>query len=143
MPVNRSQAIDEMVSHIAPVLQGAGIPTQYPNVSDSAIDKRGIWSRVTFVHDPSFRASLGARRERHTGQVYVQFFLPKGTGGELIYTVPQAMLDALTDLRTQGGVWMRNVSLFEDGESEETTGTSEAYYTVTVQALFTYDEFRT
>ena len=140
MPANRATAIDDMVAVLVPALDG--IPTQWPNISDGDLDKSGVWARVTFVHGLSSRASLGARRENHVGTVYVQLFMQTGKGGEDIYSRPQPILDALTDCRTPNGVWFRHVSLYEDGAGSVSVGDSEAYYSVTVTAEFSYDEFR-
>lgn len=141
MPLNRADAIAEMVTVMVPAL--SGIPTVWPNKTEDAIDKSGTWVRVTFRHGESSRATLGVRRERHQGFVFVQFFFRVGTGSDDVYTVPQAMLDALTDCRTRGGVWFRNVSLFEGGFGAEIgEEETDAYFPVTVQAQFTYDEIR-
>lgn len=144
MPLKRAEAIDEMVAVLVPALNG--IPTEWPNkaTKDNApTDKSNAWGRVTFRHAESTRATIGVRRERHNGFLFVQLFFRVGTGLDDVYTVPQPLLDALTDCRTAGGVWFRSVSLFEGGfGSELDTEETEAYYPVTVQAQFTYDEIR-
>lgn len=141
MPANHATAVDEIVAVLVPAL--TGVPTVWPNKSDSDIDKSSLWARVTIRHEGSRRVSLGARRENHTGSVYVQMFFPAGTGVEEVYTRPQAVLDALTDARTPNGVWFREVTLYEGGGDAVNNGDSEAYYPVLVQAGFNYDEFRT
>lgn len=143
MPIDRDGAISELVAVIAPAL--VGMPTQWPNGPDVSQTVKGdTWCRVTFRHTPSRRATLGTRRERHTGVLFVQYMLPIGTGATLTYSAPKPLLDALTDCRTSGGVWVRDVSLYEPGSSDADISSDETdgYYVVTVQATFTYDEIR-
>lgn len=143
MPLNRDEAVTEMITVIAGAL--GPMPTTYPNGPDIAQSVKGQpWARVTIRHAKSERATIGVRRERHRGLLFVQYMLPVGTGADLTYSAPQPLLDALTDCRTPGGVWFRNVSLFEPGagDGELTSGENGDYFVVTVQAEFTYDEIR-
>lgn len=143
MPIDRDGAISELVAVIGPAL--AGIPTQWPNGPDVAQTAKGVpWCRVTFRHAQSRRATLGVRRERHTGVLFAQFMLPIGTGATLTYSTPKPLLEALTDCRTSGGVWVRDVSLYEPGagDADISSDETDGYYVVTVHATFTYDEIR-
>ena len=144
MPLKRADAVNEMVAVVAPALDG--IPTVYPNKSEAGIDKSGVWARVVFRHAESGKATLGGklRRERHSGFLFVQFLMPLGKGSDDIYTAPQPLLDAITDCGTPGGVWFRDVSLFEGSNGAELdTEEDGAYFTAVFQAQFTYDEIRT
>lgn len=139
MPCNHDTAVDEMIARIAPVLDTQGIPTKYPNGPEP--DRTaGAWARVTFRHGDSGRATIGTRRERHDGHLYVQYFFPLGSGATLLYSLPQAMLNALVDFHSPSGVWLRKVTLLDDGE--EDVAAEDGFYDVTIKAQFQYDEFR-
>lgn len=116
----------------------SGIPLLWWDVAQDP-PEMGAWARVTVRHGTGFQATLagetGNRRFTRPGVVTVQIFTPSGDGLELSDILAIIAARALEGVRTDNGVWFKNVSAPEIGHDGK-------WFQRNVTADFEYDEVR-
>lgn len=145
MSLTRAQAIDEICARAthAWVITAAqaGGRLKYPDVASKLVppDDQLPWATITLRHTSSTQATLagelGRRRFRRSGVVTVQVFEPAGQGLAKAVDIPQIIQHAFEGHATAGGIWFRNVTLSEIGQSG-------AFHQTNISAIFEYDEIR-
>jgi hypothetical protein len=111
----------------------------YDNVpNEEAPPKDGAtWGRLHIRESTGGRASLGGAnpRFRSNGTLYLQVFVRKDTGKEVVNPITTAVKEALDDATPAqlGNIWLRDTVVKPVGASDET------YYQSNVETAFTYD----
>ena len=117
--------------------------------SDSTIDWEAVpgevpftdvpWIRPTIRHTPGGQASLAdgtrKRRWRRNGILWIQLFVPSGSGLSKAYELAKILTDAIEGTSTEHCVWFRNTRINEIGRSG-------AFNQLNVLTDFTYDEIK-
>lgn len=129
--MNREEAKDIMMSHVAAALPGVvilwpDIPQQIPTGEQ--------WVRPVIRHATGGQASLanqnGIRMFRHAGVLMIQCFTPVGDGTLSSDKLVQALLDYFETNRLSP-IWYRNIRAMEigkDGAAEQVNFLAEFQY---------------
>ena len=83
-------------------------------------------------HESGTRTTLGINRFRRFGAVFVQLFVPQGTGTVLIRELSDKIAHNLEESPNSLGIRIRDVDINE-------LGSDGTYFQVNVSAAFSYD----
>lgn len=107
----------------------------WPDVSFTPPDG-AAWVRFTERHDDGYQASIGApgnNRQRRTGFVIIQVFVPQGKGGTSCRPLADQAVLAFVNQTVQG-------IHFNDVHAREVGNDGHGWYQINVYARFYYDQ---
>jgi hypothetical protein len=110
----------------------SGAPLYYDNQDVDRPDSPTLFGRAIVRHISGTRTTLGNTRFRRFGTVYVQIFVPQGTGTVKIRQLSDAVAHAIEGAPASLGVRIQDVDVIE-------LGSDGVYFQVNVSADFTYD----
>lgn len=112
----------------------AGTPLHFNNLDSDRPNPPSLFGRAVVRDAVGEYAGVGTTRLRRPGTVFVQVFVPQGTGTKTINTLANALVNALKNASvvTLGGIMLRDI-----GSNE--LGSDGVYYQVNVQASYVYD----
>lgn len=139
MSATPKEATDEMKDLFIAAWDPTGYKVIWPDVREEKPLGREPFARFTVQHANSRQATLtgttGSRTWERNGLLTIQIFTPIGKGLQDSYTLAKVTSDAYEGVRTQSGVWFRDVGINEIGKDGE-------WQQVNVTAEFTYNEIR-
>lgn len=107
-------------------------PLYYDNQDVDRPDSPTLFGRAIVRHGRGTRTTLGINRFRRFGTVYVQIFVPQGTGTVTIRDLSDDIAGGLENVPASFGVRIQDVDINE-------LGSDGAYFQVNISADFTYD----
>lgn len=133
-------AVDEILSILRERAEQLGVPVVWETRPNTMPERfAGPWLRPAIRHAGGGQASLtGGLGKRHwdrTGTLFVQIFVPQGSGLGLAHSIGQELLDAYEGAATPGCVWFRDARLSEVGPDGH-------YFQVNFLVAFTYTEVK-
>jgi len=134
MASTQLEAQDALLSRIKTLwdANAGGAALYYDNQDASRPDTPQMFGRAIVRHVQSTRTTLGINRFRRFGTVYVQIFVPQGTGTTVIRELSDAVAHGLEESPASLGVRIQDVDINE-------LGSDGTYFQVNVAADFTYD----
>tara|TARA_R110000824_G_scaffold21496_13_gene80091 strand:- start:1249 stop:1659 length:411 start_codon:yes stop_codon:yes gene_type:complete len=127
-------AVDEMLTLVKTAWDSAagGAPLYYDNMDADRPSTPGTFGRAIVRHFSGRQISMGDQStKRRFGALFIQIFMPQGTGQYDIRTLSDSILFALEDANPL-------VARLTDIQLNE-LGTDGTYYQVNVVADFSYD----
>ena len=109
-----------------------GAPLYYDNQDVDRPDSPTLFGRAIVRHGRGTRTTLGINRFRRFGTVYVQIFVPQGTGTVTIRDLSDDIAGGLENIPASFGVRIQDVDINE-------LGSDGTYFQVNISADFTYD----
>jgi hypothetical protein len=109
-----------------------GAPLYYDNQDVERPSSPTLFGRAIVRHGSGTRTTLGINRFRRFGTVYVQIFVPQGTGTITIRDLSDDIASCLESVPSSFGVRLQDVDINE-------LGSDGTYFQVNVSADFTYD----
>lgn len=137
---NQEEAADDLFTLITQVWQAntpAGTPLYYDNQDEKRPANPALFGRTVLRHFGSSRETVGNAGEnsalfRRRGSVYVQIFVPQGSGTSVARAVAEAMIEAFEDADSTLGVRLTNSDINE-------LGSDGTYWQINVVSDFSYD----
>tara|TARA_S200002703_G_C3658638_1_gene202256 strand:- start:112 stop:528 length:417 start_codon:yes stop_codon:yes gene_type:complete len=125
---------DELLTRIKSLwdTHANGAPLYYDNQDVDRPDSPTLFGRAIVRHGRGTRTTLGINRFRRFGTVYVQIFVPQGTGTITIRDLSDDIAHGLEDVPSSFGVRLQDVDINE-------LGSDGVYFQVNISADFTYD----
>lgn len=109
-----------------------GAPLYYDNQDVDRPDSPTLFGRAIVRHVRGTRTTVGNTMFRRFGTVYVQIFVPQGTGTAEIRQLSDVIAHTIEEAPASLGVRIQDVSVIE-------LGSDGVYFQVNVSADFTYD----
>lgn len=134
MASNQLEAQDALLTQITEVwtANANGAPIYYDNQDADRPDIPQMFGRAIMRHESGTRTTLGINRFRRFGAVFVQLFVPQGTGTVLIRELSDKIAHNLEESPNSLGIRIRDVDINE-------LGSDGTYFQVNVSAAFSYD----
>lgn len=112
----------------------AGTPLFFNNLDSDRPTVPALFGRAVVREGVGGYAGLGVTRLRRPGTLFVQLFVPQGSGTKTINDLANALVVAL---QTASVVTLDGIRLRDIGATE--LGTDGIYFQVNVQASYDYD----
>ena len=139
MADNQNDVVDALLGFVTTTwgVNANGAPLYYDNKDAQRPAKPAMFGRATVRHTFGERASLGAagsnsKVNRRYGDVYLQIFVPQGSGQTQARTMADAVAFALEDAPSSIGVRLRDTQINE-------LGADGTYWQINVVTGFSYD----
>ncbi len=113
--------------------QTGSAPLRYDNLDGDRPDPPSLFGRLHIRHFQGTRAALGPKtRFRRVGRLYLQVFVPVGTGMEGLDQTSEALVEAFEDAGAVDNIWFRDIGMREVGSDGD-------YHQTNVEVDFTFD----
>jgi len=134
MASNQIEAQDALLTQITNVwsANANGAPLYYDNQDVDRPERPSMFGRAIVRHATATRTTVGNNRFRRFGTVYVQLFVPQGTGTTIIRELSDAIAHSLEESPSSLGIRIGDVDINE-------LGSDGTYFQINVSADFNYD----